>query len=129
MATATADTTTKRVILTVEMPLAEAVTLYHTGQVQMDQAEFAAYLEQREKYVAAQAAKAAGGGNGVLRCKVSEKGCVSVYGLNKQWPVSLYPEQWERLFLFADDVRKFSADNAAELKLRGEASKVAKAIA
>lgn len=34
---------------------------------------------------------------GALHCKVSPKGCVSVYGINSRMPVSLYAEQWERL--------------------------------
>jgi hypothetical protein len=35
-------------------------------------------------------------GSKELYCKVSEKGCVSVYGLQRM-PISLYPEQWQRL--------------------------------
>ena len=53
---------------------------------------------------------------GVLRCKVSEKGAVSVYGLQKQWPVTLYADQWERLFAVAEDIKVFIQEHAAELK-------------
>lgn len=52
---------------------------------------------------------------GTLYCKVSEKGAVSVYGLQRM-PVTLYVEQWERLLDFADDVRNFLKDNASSLK-------------
>src|SRR5262245_30860037 len=38
---------------------------------------------------------------GSLYCKVSEKGALSVYGLQRM-PVTLYVEQWQRLLDFAD---------------------------
>lgn len=52
---------------------------------------------------------------GSLYCKVSEKGAVSVYGLQRM-PVTLYVEQWERLLDFADELRQFLRDNSARLK-------------
>ncbi len=52
---------------------------------------------------------------GTLYCKVSEKGAVSVYGLQRM-PVTLYVEQWTRLLEFADDLRAFLKDNDAKLK-------------
>ncbi|RIK83674.1 MAG: hypothetical protein DCC68_03145 [Planctomycetota bacterium] len=52
---------------------------------------------------------------GQLYCKVSEKGAVSVYGLQRM-PVTLYVEQWERLLNFADDLRAFLKENDAKLK-------------
>ncbi|MER3420319.1 MAG: hypothetical protein C4290_07260 [Chloroflexota bacterium] len=51
--------------------------------------------------------------------KVSEKGAVSVYGLGR-FPVTLYPEQWERLLAMADEIRAFIRDNANKLKWKGE---------
>jgi hypothetical protein len=33
----------------------------------------------------------------MLRVKVSNKGAVSVYGLNSRFPLTLYANQWERL--------------------------------
>ena len=50
-----------------------------------------------------------------LYCKVSQKGAVSVYGLQRM-PVTLYVEQWERLLDFSDDVRAFMKEHNAELK-------------
>jgi hypothetical protein len=50
-----------------------------------------------------------------LYCKVSEKGAVSVYGLQRM-PVTLYVEQWERLLEFGDEIRKFLKENDARLK-------------
>lgn len=50
-----------------------------------------------------------------LYCKVSPKGAISVYNLQRM-PVTLYVEQWERLLNFADEIRSFMAEHAAELK-------------
>jgi hypothetical protein len=52
---------------------------------------------------------------GSLYCKVSEKGAISVYGLQRM-PVTLYVEQWERLLDFADVLRQFMKEHDAELK-------------
>ncbi|MEX2173014.1 MAG: hypothetical protein WD872_01545 [Pirellulaceae bacterium] len=52
---------------------------------------------------------------GQLYCKVSEKGGLSVYGLQRM-PVTLYVEQWERLLGYADDIKAFLAENNAKLK-------------
>ena len=50
-----------------------------------------------------------------LYCKVSQKGGVSVYGLQRM-PVTLYCEQWERLLDFADEIREFIKEHDSELK-------------
>jgi len=50
-----------------------------------------------------------------LYCKVSQKGAISVYGLQRM-PVTLYVEQWERLLDFADEIRKFAKKHDSELK-------------
>ncbi|MGE3314994.1 MAG: hypothetical protein AB7O26_07735 [Planctomycetaceae bacterium] len=52
---------------------------------------------------------------GSLYCKVSQKGAVSVYGLQRM-PVTLYVEQWERLLNFGEDIRQFVKDHDSELK-------------
>ena len=49
-----------------------------------------------------------------LQCKVSQKGAVSVYGLQRM-PVTLYAEQWERLLDFGDVIREFIKVNDTEL--------------
>lgn len=51
--------------------------------------------------------------------KVSEKGAVSVYGLGR-FPVTLYPEQWERLLGMGDDLRTFIETNRDALKWKQE---------
>lgn len=75
-------------------------------------------VEEASKLLAAAEAK----GRRALYCKVSAKGAVSVYGLQRM-PVTLYAEQWERLLDFGDEVRTFIKDNDAELnrKDRGQA--------
>jgi len=52
---------------------------------------------------------------GSLYCKVSQKGAMSLYGLQRM-PVTLYVEQWERLLDFTDEIRKFMTEHNAELK-------------
>ena len=51
---------------------------------------------------------------GSLYCKVSQKGGLSVYGLQRM-PVTLYAEQWERLLDFADEIRQFIQQNSNAL--------------
>lgn len=55
---------------------------------------------------------------GTLYCKVSAKGAISVYGLQRM-PVTLYVEQWNRLLDFADDLRAFMKEHDAEFKRKG----------
>ena len=52
---------------------------------------------------------------GSLYCKVSEKGGLSVYGLQRM-PVTLYIEQWQRLLDFAEEIRQFMKEHDSELK-------------
>ena len=52
---------------------------------------------------------------GSLYCKVSQKGGLSLYGLQRM-PVTLYVEQWERLLDFSDEIRAFIKAHNSELK-------------
>ena len=61
---------------------------------------------------------------GQLYCKVSEKGAISVYGLQRM-PVTLYVEQWQRLLEFSDDLKSFMTENDSKLK-RKEGTEAAK---
>lgn len=47
----------------------------------------------------------------VLGLRVSPKGAVSVYGLNANFPTTLYPEQWMRLFEQSERVQQFIEAN------------------
>ena len=56
-------------------------------------------------------------GAGEITFKVSAKGALSVYGLGR-FPVTLYREQWERLLVKIEDLKKFITDNKGTLKTR-----------
>jgi hypothetical protein len=58
---------------------------------------------------------------GTLYCKVSQKGAISVYGLQRM-PVTLYVEQWERLLAFGDTIRGFHKEHESELKRKDRAA-------
>lgn len=49
-----------------------------------------------------------------LTCKVSAKGCTSVYGLGR-FPVTLYASQWEALLAFAPTIADFIVANGGTL--------------
>ncbi|HVC92427.1 MAG TPA: hypothetical protein VND64_01995 [Pirellulales bacterium] len=55
-----------------------------------------------------------------LYCKVSEKGGLSVYGLQRM-PVTLYAGQWERLLDFSDTIRAFIKENEGKLNRKERA--------
>lgn len=59
---------------------------------------------------------------GTLYCKVSQKGAVSLYGLQRM-PVTLYVEQWQRLLEFSDELKKFLQEHDSELKRKERESK------
>ncbi len=42
--------------------------------------------------------------------KVSAKGAVSVYGLGR-FPVTLYKNQWQKLFAMQDEIKAFIIEN------------------
>lgn len=52
-----------------------------------------------------------------LTLKVSEKGGLSIYGLQRM-PVTLYVQQWGRLLGEADRIRKFLDENKDKLKVK-----------
>ncbi len=54
---------------------------------------------------------------GELDFKVGEKGGVSVYGLGR-FPVTLYYEQWMKLFEATPRLREFLEENKSKLKLK-----------
>jgi hypothetical protein len=57
----------------------------------------------------------------MLTFKVSEKGAISVYGLGR-FPVTLYVEQWEKLFPRLDALHAFIKDNASNPLLKRKAT-------
>jgi len=77
----------------------------------------AAQLAQELAAVRAQlaAAQAAAASTRRISFKVSEKGAVSVYGLNARFPVTLYRDQWQRLLAEADGLKAFIVANESSL--------------
>lgn len=51
--------------------------------------------------------------------KVSEKGAVSVYGLGR-FPVTLYKEQWIKLFAKREEIEGFITANDSQLKAKAQ---------
>lgn len=72
------------------------------------QAQIAQLQAQNAALLAARASRSK------ISFKVSEKGALSVYGLQR-FPVTLYREQWERIFAHADEFKTFIAANDATL--------------
>jgi hypothetical protein len=77
-------------------------------------------MEQMKARLAQLEAVVAAKNNGRLTFKVSEKGVLSVYGLQR-FPVSLYVDQWERLISAVPAIQEFAKVNAAGLKRKSEA--------
>jgi hypothetical protein len=63
----------------------------------------------------AELARVESASRGRLYCKVSAKGALSIYGLQRM-PVTLYVEQWNRLLDFSDNLRQFIKEHDSELK-------------
>lgn len=53
-------------------------------------------------------------GQNKVSLKVSEKGAISVFGLQR-FPVTLYASQWERIIAMGDDIKAFIRENKAKL--------------
>jgi len=80
----------------------EILTKLAAGELEVDVAsKMLAELEQPKR--------------GSLYCKVSEKGAVSVYGLQRM-PVTLYVEQWERLLGFGEEIKEVLKEHDSQLK-------------
>lgn len=79
----------------------------------MAESDFAAMRAELDRLKAENAQLKAGKvvGPKPLTFKVSEKGALSVYGLNARFPVTLYKTQWQRLFERVEDLNKFIEDN------------------
>lgn len=50
--------------------------------------------------------------------KIGAKGGISVYGVTKRFPVTLYHWQWEALLNHKDEILKFIEDNKDQLKTK-----------
>lgn len=73
-----------------------------------------ALIAELEKLKAENAALKQSSAKGIS-LKVSQKGALSLYGMGR-FPVTLYKEQWLKILDISDGIRKFIADNNAQLK-------------
>lgn len=53
-----------------------------------------------------------------LHFKVSDKGAVSIYGLQARFPVTLYGDQWKRLFAHREQIEAFMETNKSKLSVK-----------
>ena len=53
-----------------------------------------------------------------LKCKVAPKGGCSVYGMNGPFPVTLYPDQWRRLFGNTKSILAFLDKHESEFSVK-----------
>jgi hypothetical protein len=79
----------------------------------MENSERIAQLEAQNAQLTAQLATQSN-----LRLAVSKKGCISVYGLNARFPVSLYKGQWERLNAIMPRLMAFAKAHESELSVK-----------
>ena len=103
--------TSPAVVLTADMSVQQAMSHVASGKVSTE-----AFLEwdaDRIKRIERSARGTASAQE--LRCKVSDKGALSVYGLNAKWPVTLYAGQWERLLAYSDTLKAFLEANKDRL--------------
>lgn len=56
--------------------------------------------------------------DGGLWFKVAAKGGISVYGLNKRFPVTMYADQLEKFLAHAEPIRAFIAENKGLLSVK-----------
>lgn len=76
-------------------------------------------IQQLEKQVAELEARLAEANKPKpLSLKVSEKGGVSIYGLNARFPTTLYKDQWLRVIDYIPTIQKFMKDNEAKLSVK-----------
>ncbi len=55
-----------------------------------------------------------------LSVGVSEKGAMSLYGLQSQFPITLYVEQWEKVFEKVPELKAFIAKHRKAFKVKGD---------
>ena len=89
----------------------------NTAQIVLDEMNEIAQLEA----MAARLKELKAKNKNRLRLKVSQKGAVSVYGLQARFPVTLYAAQWEKLLLEMVDtgvLRAFIEENKDQLSYK-----------
>jgi hypothetical protein len=96
----------------------EAMRLVLTGvKIMQTQTQTADVVALQAQVAALTARLAEANKPKALSLKVSEKGAVSLYGMGR-FPVTLYREQWERVFACKAQIEAFIATNAGLLSVK-----------
>lgn len=82
-------------------------------------AKLEAENEAKSARIAELSAKVEAKRNQPLTIKVTEKGAVGVYGLQR-FPVTLYAQQWAKLLGHADVIRAFIEANKGSLSVKSD---------
>jgi len=107
MATATVS---PKVRLSPSMSVSQVLSLFAAGQITADE-----YTRWDDERLARLAKSASARSPEPLRCKLSVKGAVSLYGLNARFPVTLSASQWERVIEYVDSLKAFIKANEKAL--------------
>lgn len=69
------------------------------------------FMGKQQQMAVQRASKASTGPAGALRFAISKRGAVSLYGINRQFPITMYVAQWERAieFIKSDKFKEFLA--------------------
>ena len=89
----------------------------NTAKKEETKEQYIARLMAENEALRAQIAK--GSSPRSLTLKVGQSGGMSVYGLGR-FPVTLYKEQWARLFAEFDNMKAFIKDHDGQLKAKGD---------
>ena len=90
--------------------------LQDLSQAQADE-NYAKLVEEMER-LKAENARLRAGRAAKMTLKVTDKGGVSLYGINSKWPVTLYAEQWRRVLGARDEILAFIEANTDRLSFK-----------
>ena len=62
-------------------------------------------------------AEARGSNEKPLTLKATPKGCIGFYGIRRM-PITLYPQEWQRMVAAAEEVERFIEDNRDSLSFK-----------
>ena len=72
-------------------------------------------LEQQIAALKAENEALKAGHKALVTLKISDKGCISMYGLGSRFPVTLYRKQWNILLSRVEEIKAFLEANKTQL--------------
>ncbi len=60
---------------------------------------------------------------GKFSLRVSEKGCVSIYGLRQRFPISVHYAEWQQIKAHYEEIDTFCEENRTEMLRKREDSR------